>query len=64
MVAKAKDIFEIFDEWREVNPRDPNTNTAVSKAIAETLKEVPKMFLYQNRGLTLIAESVSFDNQK
>lgn len=62
-VLKVSSIPKEFREWRGINPRDPKTNSGVSKKIAKTLEEKPDAFLYRNRGMTVIAESLSFDNQ-
>ena len=62
-VLKAKDLPKDFEDWREINPRDPKTSSGVAKKIADTLQNQPECFLFRNRGLTLLSESVSFDNE-
>lgn len=63
-VLNVKDIPEDFEEWRALNPRDPNTDSGVSKKIFATLENDPDSFFFRNRGITLIAEKTIFDNQK
>jgi AIPR protein len=61
-------LVSIFDlpielsEWREINPRDPNVDTPVAKAIKNTLTSAPDTFFLRNRGLTILVESLLFDN--
>lgn len=62
-VLKAKDLPKDLEEWRGINPRDPNKSSGVAKRIAESLQNQPECFLFRNRGLTLLSESVSFDNE-
>lgn len=54
---------ELWD-WREVNPREVNTKTAVFKAIASTLTSNPERFHERNRGITIVADSLNFDDKK
>ena len=61
-VLRAKDLPKDFEEWRDINPRDPKTSSGVAKKIAESLQDQPEWFLFRNRGLTLLSERVSFDN--
>lgn len=63
-VLNVKDIPEEFEEWRTLNPRDPKTTSGVAKKIFATLESDPDSFFFRNRGITLIAEKTSFDNQK
>lgn len=62
-VLKAKDLPKDFEDWRDINPRDPKTSSGVAKKIADSLQNQPENFLFRNRGLTLLSESVSFDNE-
>lgn len=62
-VIKAKDLPKDFEEWRGINPRDPNKTSGVAKRIAESLQNQPECFLFRNRGLTLLSEKVSFNNE-
>lgn len=50
--------------WREVNPREVNSKTAVFKAITNTLQQNPERFHERNRGITVVAESIAYDDKK
>jgi hypothetical protein len=63
-VINIKDLPEILWEWKTVNPRDADIASWVSKKIRESLTDNPEMFLFRNRWLTIIAESIEFDNKK
>ncbi|MEN9647526.1 MAG: hypothetical protein RLY57_330 [Candidatus Parcubacteria bacterium] len=63
-VVDIKSIPDQLVDWRKINPRDPNKNSNVSKSIAKTLDESPELFLFKNRGITILAERVSLDNAK
>lgn len=54
---------ELFD-WREVNPREVNPGNAVWKAIHGTLTEEPERFFERNRGLTISADEVDYDDKR
>jgi len=45
------------------NPRLPNLNSPVSKKIGETLGETWQAFHLLNRGVTLVAKKVEYDNK-
>ncbi len=51
-------------DWREVNPRDVNRRSSVYKAIAQTLREEPNRFHERNRGVTIVAEDLAFDDKR
>lgn len=53
-----------LDKWCDVNPREVKVGGPVFKAILETLKEEPEHFLERNRGLTLSARAVEFEQDK
>ena len=55
-----KDLWD----WREVNPREVNTKTAVYKAITNTLAQSPDRFHERNRGITIVAESLNYDDKR
>jgi hypothetical protein len=48
----------------DVNPRQQDTGSRVSKQIQDTLINEPKSFHFLNRGMTVIAKSVEYNNQK
>lgn len=62
-VVQAKDLPKELGNWRKINPRDPKTKSVVAKRIATTLHEYPESFLFKNRGITLLAQHASFDNE-
>jgi hypothetical protein len=62
-VVNIKDLPKELEEWREVNPREVNLNSGVSKQIMNTLEESPIDFVLRNRGITLIVNRVEFDNK-
>lgn len=62
-VLSVADLPEEFEKWRKLNPRDPKPNSGVSKKIKRTLEENPDAFFFRNRGITLLVEKASFDNQ-
>lgn len=63
-VVNVKQIPESFQSWRKINVRDAKATSSVSKSIRSTLRDDPDSFFFRNRGLTVIAEKVMFDNQK
>ena len=52
-----------WEHWLEVNARDSTNKGKVPNAIRQTLLDNPEWFAEYNRGLTVIADSVSWDNQ-
>jgi hypothetical protein len=62
--ARAADISDLLWEWRDVNPREVSDKTAVYDAIVDTLTDDPDRFFERNRGLTIAAEDVQFDDKK
>lgn len=62
-IVSIKVLPKVLDDWRGLNPRDPKVSSGVSKKILETLKNEPELFLLKNRGITLLVESVEFDNK-
>jgi hypothetical protein len=64
MVVNLKRLPKIEDKWFEINPRHQNVSSAVSKDIKETLETNPETFYFKNRGLTILAKKVIYDNKK
>lgn len=62
-VVDVKNLPEDFNAWRSLNPRDPKLTSGVARKIRETLEDQPDLFLFKNRGITLLADKVEFDNQ-
>ncbi len=54
---------ELMD-WRDVNPREVNPRSATYKAIVSTLMEEPERFHERNRGITVVAKDVTFDEKR
>jgi AIPR protein len=54
---------ELWD-WREVNPREINRRSAVYKQISQTLTQESARFHERNRGITIVAEDVQFDDKR
>src|SRR5689334_9544788 len=54
---------ELWD-WREVNPREINRRSAVYKQISQTLTQESARFHERNRGITIVAEDVTFDDKR
>jgi hypothetical protein len=61
--ASASSIPAELWEWREVNPREVSTSTSVYTAIAGTLDEDPERFFERNRGITVSAADVEYDDK-
>jgi len=47
----------------ETDPRQPNPKSSVARAIGESLLEGPQQFHLLNRGITITAEEVEYDNR-
>ena len=62
-VVNIKDLPKELDNWREVNPREVNLNSGVSRQIMTTLEEHPGDFVMRNRGITIVANHAEFDNR-
>jgi hypothetical protein len=63
-IVNIKDLPEDLDEWREVNPREVNLNSGVSKQIMRTLEECPEEFVMRNRGITIVANRSEYDTKE
>lgn len=57
----ASNLSRDLWDWRAVNPREVNTRSAVYRAISQTLKDEPTRFHERNRGLTVVAKDLKFD---
>ena len=62
-IANVKDLPASLDNWREINVRHANLNSGVAKKIEGTLKDNPSSFFFRNRGITVMSEKVSFNNE-
>lgn len=61
-VIQAKNLPRELDDWRKINPRDPSVTSVVAKKIRSSFEESPKEFFFKNRGITLLVEKASFEN--
>jgi hypothetical protein len=61
-IVNIQDLPKEFEDWLTINPREATPNTGVGKLIRDSLIDRPDEFIFRNRGLTVIAEKVSFDN--
>lgn len=62
-VANCADIPESLEDWRSINPRHPKLTSNVAKKIQSSLEDDPSSFLLKNRGITIMCETVSFDEK-
>lgn len=60
----AKDLPSDLWNWREVNPREVNRRSGVYQAIASTLKDEPERFHERNRGITIVASELTYDDKR
>ena len=63
VVVPISDIPSELEGWLEVNARDSSNKGRVPNAIRQTLNEKPEWFAEYNRGLTVVASSIEFDNK-
>lgn len=62
--ARASSVPPDLGEWRDVNPREVKTTSQVYSGIVETLTDEPERFAERNRGLTISAAEVEFDDKR
>lgn len=51
-------------DWRDVNPREVNKRSSVYKSICLTLTQEPERFHERNRGVTIVAQSILYDDKR
>jgi hypothetical protein len=51
-------------DWREVNPREVNKRSSVYKNISLTLTQEPERFHERNRGITVVAQDIAYDDKR
>jgi len=51
-------------DWREVNPREVNRRSSVYKGISGTLSQEPERFHERNRGITIVADDIAYDDKR
>ena len=62
-VVPVSQVPQEWNHWLEVNARESNSKGRVPKAIRQTLTDNPEWFAEYNRGLTVVASQVSWDNK-
>ena len=62
-VVPICDIPEDWRGWLEVNARESSNKGRVPTAIKTTLNDKPEWFAEYNRGLTVVASTLSWDNK-
>jgi hypothetical protein len=62
-VVNIKEVPAALEDWRDLNVRDPKITGGVAQKIEGTLQENPESFFYRNRGITIIADKITFDNK-
>lgn len=63
ILVSISDLPKELTDWLDINPRRANTDNVVSKEIRSTLVNAPEVFFIRNRGLTIIAQYLDFDNK-
>lgn len=66
-----RDYFAVVDirhlpdltGWRKINVRDPKLTGAVPRAIRDSVKDNPELFMFMNRGIVLSVDEVSLDQK-
>lgn len=61
--VNIKDLPRWLADWREINVRDPKEKSFVFKEIFKSLVKDPDMFIFKNKGMTIIAQETKFDNK-
>ena len=54
----------MLKDWRGINPREPslNTHSKPIRGMLDTITNNPKLFVINNRGLTITAQSLQYSN--
>ena len=60
----AKTLPRDLWDWRDVNPREVKRKSSVYAAIVQTLKEEPERFHERNRGITIVARDLTYDDRR
>jgi len=61
--TSATDVPRELWDWRDVNPREVNRRSGVYRQMAQTLVGEPARFHERNRGITVVADELSFDDK-
>ena len=62
-VVPITEIPSEWEDWLDVNARDSSDRGRVPKAIRQTLIDKPEWFAEYNRGLTIVASALKWDNK-
>ncbi len=62
-VVPISEIPEDWSRWLDVNARESTAKGRVPNAIRSTLTDKPEWFAEYNRGLTLVASGIEWDNK-
>lgn len=62
--VKAATVPRDLWDWREVNPREVNRRSSVYRALLQTLTQEPARFHERNRGITVVAENLTYDDKR
>ncbi len=62
--TQAANVPRDLWDWREVNPREVKRKSSVYAKIVNTLVNEPERFHERNRGVTLVAKDLSFDEKR
>lgn len=62
--ARAENVPRELWDWREVNPREVNRRSGVYRSIVQTLTQDPERFHERNRGLTIVADDLTYDDKR
>ena len=62
-VVPISEIPLKWEDWLEVNARDSSNKGRVPMAIRQTLNDKPEWFAEYNRGLTIVASKLEWDNK-
>lgn len=60
----AASVPEDLWDWRDVNPREVKRSSSVYGKIAHTLTEEPERFHERNRGMTVVAHDLAYDEKR
>ena len=60
----AKTMPRDLWDWRDVNPREVNRKSSVYAAISGTLVNEPGRFHERNRGITIVAAELNYDDKR
>lgn len=62
--SPASSVSRDLWDWREVNPREINTKTNTYREIVQTLTQDSSRFHERNRGLTIVAHEIAYDDKR